>query len=198
MGRNRLSRLGVIILLALVGLWPNATSGADTSSVSQLASHALSGLLSWEESAAPVGYIRYIQSSEALAEAVSEETGVNPRELGAAWESADRSEMVAVLAALSQVGNRYQYASHDPDQGLDCSGLVGYAWSVAGVELPRTSGDQIRAAEQTSTPGVGDLLWYPGHIMLSLGVGDYVVHSANRKTGVTLGQATKWSRVGEL
>jgi cell wall-associated NlpC family hydrolase len=64
------------------------------------------------------------------------------------------------------------------DRGFDCSGLVLFAFSEAGIDLPRSSGEQIRAAAeiQQSEAEPGDLVYYPGHISLYLGA-DLMVHS---------------------
>ena len=50
---------------------------------------------------------------------------------------------------------------------------------MAGITLARTSRDQIRAAApgELATSKPGDLVYYPGHVMMSLGIGGAVVHS---------------------
>jgi hypothetical protein len=57
--------------------------------------------------------------------------------------------------------------------------LTTYAWGVAGVTLVRQSRGQIRASAKVTeaTVEAGDLLYYPGHVMLSLGVGRAMVHA---------------------
>ena len=71
--------------------------------------------------------------------------------------------------------------------GIDCSGLVLIAYAVAGVRLPRD-------ADQQETLGVGvdrdalepgDLLFWPGHVAISLG-GDEFVHAYGDAEGVTV------------
>src|SRR6476661_3183917 len=49
-----------------------------------------------------------------------------------------RSREVA-LHALSQIGTRYRYGGSTPDEGFDCSGLVQYVYSRAGIVMPRTT-----------------------------------------------------------
>ncbi|RKT43046.1 C40 family peptidase [Thiocapsa rosea] len=67
-----------------------------------------------------------------------------------------------VLAGLSQVGTPYVYGGNTPGQGLDCSGLTYYAHHVAGVQIPRVSIEQLRAA--TPVPGrqprAGDMVFF--------------------------------------
>ena len=68
-----------------------------------------------------------------------------------------------------------------PGGGFDCSGLVLFAYGQAGIGLPRSSHDQIRAATQIDRADLepGDLVYYPGHVSMYLGVGDAIVHSPN-------------------
>jgi peptidoglycan DL-endopeptidase CwlO len=80
---------------------------------------------------------------------------------------------IAVAAALAQVGVPYIYATAEPGVGFDCSGLVGYAWRTAGVELPRVTFDQRTATVHIDATDVlpGDLVFSNsvGHVGLYLG-----------------------------
>ena len=59
--------------------------------------------------------------------------------------------------------------------GFDCSSLVQYAWAKAGVNLPRTTYDQIkvgRSVPNLSQAAPGDLLFpHPGHVLMYMGGG---------------------------
>ncbi|GAA4546923.1 C40 family peptidase [Pseudonocardia xishanensis] len=78
----------------------------------------------------------------------------------------DGRAQVAIDAALSQVGVPYQWGGDGPgagDQGFDCSGLTVFAYSAAGIGLPRTAHTQFVAgphvpAEAALQPG--DLVFY--------------------------------------
>lgn len=52
-------------------------------------------------------------------------------------EMAVKSTMLKT--AKSYIGTRYKYASTDPKQGFDCSGLVYYCARKQHIELPRSS-----------------------------------------------------------
>ena len=61
-----------------------------------------------------------------------------------------------VMAALSQVGTPYVYSGATPGQALDCSALTQYAYSAAGISIPRVSTAQkasARPVEQQPEPG---------------------------------------------
>ena len=72
--------------------------------------------------------------------------------------------------------------------GFDCSGLTAFAWGRAGVTLSRQSGSQINeiARRDQDTAIAGDIMQYPGHVMLYLGVGEAIVHASNPSTDVEL------------
>lgn len=103
-----------------------------------------------------------------------------------AWSSAPIGHQRAVLAALTQVGVPYRTNTSIENEGFDCSGITTYAWAGSGVELYRQSGTQISEAKSISRDEAkaGDLVHYPGHIMLYLGVDNAVVHSI--QTGRTV------------
>ena len=104
---------------------------------------------------------------------------VSPSVMQAAWQRADREHQQAILGALSQLGVPYRRNTSKPGEGFDCSGLTTYAWSHAGFLLQRQSSAQIRAAapRDAMTAQAGDLVQYPGHIMIWLGVERYIVHA---------------------
>ena len=47
-------------------------------------------------------------------------------------------------------------------------------------------------AQEDALPG--DIVWYPGHTMMYLGVGDAVLHSARENLGVRLGRIN-WKEI---
>ncbi|MBF6062140.1 C40 family peptidase [Nocardia terpenica] len=95
---------------------------------------------------------------------------------------------VAVEAAESKLGSSYSYGSAGPDS-FDCSGLVQWSYEQAGVELPRTSYEQLDAGTPVGMDDLqpGDLVSFYGGEHSALYAGDgKVVHAATSGTGVVM------------
>ncbi len=67
----------------------------------------------------------------------------------------------AANIALEQVGQPYRYGGSSPG-GFDCSGLVQYAYSRAGLNVPRTTGQLWSAAKPVARQDLtaGDVLFF--------------------------------------
>ena len=83
--------------------------------------------------------------------------------------------------ALSMVGVPYRYGGSDPSTGFDCSGLVYYAFTTNGHDVPRTSQAQFAAARPVTfaEAAEGDLLFFRdqeklSHVGIYLGDGEFV------------------------
>ena len=145
-------------------------------------SSAREALASFDEYLAtddPAAYRSYVWYRTQTAQYAATEIGYPQQDMAAAWAATTVEHQLAVLAAMTQVGVPYRTNTSKEGVGFDCSGLTTYAWSRAGVSLVRQSGQQIRDAEplDRSTAKAGDLVQYPGHVMMYLGVGDAVIHS---------------------
>ena len=114
-----------------------------------------------------------------LATAAAGQVGQDPGAMRAAWARSDRAHLTALMAAITQIGVPYRAMRSSAGVGFDCSGLTKYAWGRAGRSIGRTSRDQIRRAEAVGPfqAQAGDLVYYPGHVMLTLGVGNAIIHS---------------------
>ncbi len=117
---------------------------------------------------------------------VAQQLGYDEFAMIDAWSRTSLAHQRAVLGALTQVGVPYRSHTSVEGEGFDCSGLTSYAWGSAGVDLFRQSGSQISEAEPRTreTAMAGDLVHYPGHVMMYLGVEDAIIHSV--QTGRTV------------
>jgi cell wall-associated NlpC family hydrolase len=105
---------------------------------------------------------------------------------------------VAIKAALSQLGVRYRWGASSPGNAFDCSGLTQWAWSKAGVSIPRVSRSQYAGLTRvpTSQAQPGDLLFSQQsffHVGIYLGNGQ-MIHAPRTGDVVKISTVT-WSRV---
>ncbi|MBF6334142.1 C40 family peptidase [Nocardia transvalensis] len=111
---------------------------------------------------------------------------------GLAWPEPAAPEKTqgerAVEAAESKLGAAYSYGSAGPDS-FDCSGLVQWSYEQAGVDLPRTSYEQLDAGTPVSLDELepGDLVSFYGGQHSALYAGDgKVIHAATSGSGVVM------------
>ncbi len=98
----------------------------------------------------------------------------------------------AVTHALGLIGSPYRYGGTGPS-GFDCSGLVRYSYQLAGLSLPRATGEQREATRRLPPEEAmltGDLVFFSRgrralHVGLFAGDGRFV-HAATRGGGVRL------------
>jgi cell wall-associated NlpC family hydrolase len=95
------------------------------------------------------------------------------------------------LTARPMVGVPYHYGGSDP-RGFDCSGLVFYAYREAGVVVPRTSGEQLRASHPLNVDQArpGDLVFFrtskrAWHVGIYLG-GQRFIHAPSTGRAVVI------------
>ena len=131
-------------------------------------------------------YLAYAAHRTATARLAARQLGYNEFEMIEAWKSTALDHQRAVLAAMTQLGVPYRRNASREGVGFDCSGLTLFAWRSSGVELDRVSSDQISGATEVDRVDAkaGDLVYYPGHVMMYLGVDNAVVHSLNTRRTV--------------
>lgn len=163
-----------------------------------LANVALAAHDTFSTTGSPAAFVDYVANRNATADAVAAEMQLDPAALRNAWTRADLQHQEALLAALTQLGVAYRSSTSEPGVGFDCSGLTAFAWGRAGLPLTRQSGAQINAAARRdhASAVAGDLMQYPGHVMMYLGVGDAIVHAVNRADDVELDFAKRNVRFG--
>jgi hypothetical protein len=182
--RRQRRRRAVAVVTAGVTLALGVSSAADASArvaspdVASAAADAVAALERWQASGTIVDYADYVAARSRVASLVASGLGLPDGGLRTAWAGVRIEKQHAVLAAVSQVGVPYRSMKSEEGVGFDCSGLVLFAYGEAGIELPRSSGDQIREAEAIEgfDAEPGDLVHYPGHISMYVGMG-LLVHS---------------------
>jgi cell wall-associated NlpC family hydrolase len=153
----------------------NAMAPVVTTSAAQALDHHERWLATDDASA----YRSFVWFRTQTAQYAAIELGYPQAEMIEAWAAAPVGHQLAVLAAMTQVGVPYRRNTSQENVGFDCSGITTYAWARAGVPLVRQSSAQIQNAARIdrSEAKAGDLVQYPGHVMMYLGVGDAIIHS---------------------
>jgi cell wall-associated NlpC family hydrolase len=159
----------------------------------QLVAHADADVIRLEQAeAAQVAAASAAHAQQTLDAARAAAQPGGPGDVGAPNTSVVQ---VAIGAAHQQVGKPYQWGATGPES-FDCSGLTGWAYSIAGVLLPRTSRQQWFAGPH---PGLGylqpgDLLFWatnpadPGtihHVALYIG-NDQMIAAPHTGANVTV------------
>ncbi|NNC98004.1 MAG: C40 family peptidase [Gammaproteobacteria bacterium] len=94
-----------------------------------------------------------------------------------------------VMAALNQVGTPYKYGGSSPATGFDCSGLVQYSHSQAGLSVPRTTRKQMQFFSKVNKRELraGDLAFFQTgrnqyHVAIMLNQNEFVHAPSSGKT----------------
>jgi cell wall-associated NlpC family hydrolase len=206
--RRRRLLAGVAATIASIATVGGATGSASAARIGgdhhsvvvvERANAALAAHDAFSTTGTPGSFVAYLAARDATADAVAVEMQLDPAAVRAAWAKADTQHQEAVLAALGQLGKPYRHATSDPAVGFDCSGLTAFAWGRAGLDIPNQSSSQINAAgrRDAASAVAGDLVQYPGHVSMWLGVGDAVVHAANPQNDVELSLNSRSVRYGD-
>lgn len=101
----------------------------------------------------------------------------------------DRDRLVEV--ARSMLGTPYRYGGDSPRNGFDCSGLVQYTYQQAGLDIPRTTGQQYRSVQHIPSRFLrpGDLIFFStkynrfvSHVGIYLGDNRFIHAPSSGKT----------------
>lgn len=102
------------------------------------------------------------EADRAAAEEASKGEAGTGTGTGAGSDSSYASKADKVLAfARDQIGKPYVWGATGPSS-YDCSGLTQAAWKAAGVDLPRTTWDQVEVGTRVATADLkpGDLVFF--------------------------------------
>ena len=187
--------LAVATCLSTMAVQPSVVSAAPVVSrspvirndpLAAVAAQALADLQELQVSPSSELRSKFTLTRDSIATVIAARVGVDPDRMIQAWVNADQQHQEALLAALAQLGVSYRRNMSKAGVGFDCSGLTSHAWGIAGVALAHQSRTQINntAPRSFETAQAGDLVYYPGHISMYLGVDMTIVHAPN--TGRTV------------
>ena len=96
--------------------------------------------------------------------------------------SSSSSSSSIVDAARSVVGTPYSWGGSSLS-GMDCSGLVNYAYQAAGISLPRTSSQIANGGRWISQSQAqpGDIVAWSGHVAIYAGNGKIIDASGSKQ-----------------
>lgn len=113
---------------------------------------------------------------------------------GGSSSSASTAAEKAIAFARAQLGKPYVWGATGPDS-FDCSGLTQAAYKAAGIDLPRTTWDQVNVGTRVSETDLqpGDLVFFfsdISHVGLYIGNGD-IIHAPHTGTVVKIAPVTE-------
>lgn len=109
-------------------------------------------------------------------------------------EAKPATKSAVIKTAKKMLGVKYRYGGSSPRTGFDCSGFVQYTHRAAGIALPRTTGQQYRAAKpiQRRYLKAGDLVFFKtaisravSHVGIYLGKNKFI-HAPSSGKEVTI------------
>ncbi|MEA2444626.1 MAG: peptidoglycan DL-endopeptidase CwlO [Thermoleophilales bacterium] len=96
-------------------------------------------------------------------------------------QAASPTALAAIKVAAQYVGTSYHFGGASPETGFDCSGLMQWAYSHAGVSIPRVTYDQIDVGAHVDRAQLvpGDLIFFQNngdvhHVGMYLGGGRFL------------------------
>ena len=189
---------GSAALPAAASAAPSATTATSFAGIGAdgLAGYAKAAVDAWVQytkSGSAQDLAQFGSIRDSVAAAAANRLGLDAAGMQAAWRDADAAHQVAVLSSLTQLGTRYRFAARSPGVAFDCSGLTSWSWAQAGVTLLRQSRSQINKATPITRDNAqpGDLVYYPGHLMMFLGVDNAIIHAPFTGRNIELGFVSK-------
>ena len=113
-------------------------------------------------------------------------------------DKTDPAAEKVISAALEQLGAKYVFGAYRPGEAFDCSALVSYAFSAAGIEFPPLAlsigyDERYERVEDIRRLKKGDILCFDtmadsdlsDHVAISLGNGRFV-HASSEQGAVVI------------
>jgi len=182
---DTVSAAPAVTVASVVATGNDALAGYASSALDQWTMYSMTG--------SSKALAAFDDTRDAVAAEAANRLGLDVAAMQAAWSEADAEHQTALMAAFTQLGVRYKGYTAIPGVGFDCSGITSWAWSQAGVSLARNSRSQINNAVAVTrdTAQAGDLVYYPGHVMMYLGIDNAIIHSPNTGRNVELSFVAK-------
>ena len=164
--------------LPVTGFFGSMTEAA-VQDVQSSAGIAVDGVVGGDTRAALEGGSGSVDSSTAT---TSSTTSVSTGGASVSTASTSTSGNAIVDAAGTAVGTPYSWGGSSLS-GMDCSGLVNYAYEAAGISLPRTSGQIANGGRWISQSQAqpGDIVAWSGHVAIYAGNGQIIDASGSKQ-----------------
>lgn len=128
-----------------------------------------------------------------------------PRHQATTTHKAPASKKRVLVKAKSLIGSPYRYGGNHPTTGFDCSGFVQFTHATAGIDLPRTTYQQLRATHPISKQQLrpGDLIFFRinrkrfvSHVGIYLGNGKFIhAPSSGKRVSIARLDNPYWQKV---
>lgn len=182
-----------VVSAAPESIAPATVTASGSDALAGYASAALSQWARYADTGSAFARSQFNSTRDAVAVEAANRLGLDAAAMQAAWRDADDEHQTALMAAFSQLGTRYRAYKAIPGVGFDCSGLTSWAWGQAGVSIFHQSRTQINDARAVTreTAQAGDLVYYPGHVMMYLGIDTAIIHAPSTGRTVEVGFVAK-------